>query len=278
MHKHPVPRVTVITATYNWSAVLPFCVASVLEQTFTDFEYLIIGDGCTDDSEQVVTSIGDPRLRWINIPRFGHQAGPNNEGLRQARGELIAYLGHDDLWLPHHLEVMVAALEGGADLAHSIVASVSSDGVVSPKTKVPTGTAHRRSLTERIGGWRDYRELLTAPERDLWSRAAASGAKSLIVPRLTAVKVPAGTRRDVYRQRPFHEQAAWLARIRSEPDLEVTMLGGWVLPAAGPEPTAARWRRVLAKPWLWPSILCRRLNRRKGKEIARTFRFKGVHD
>ena len=98
------PRVTVIMATYNWSAVLPYSIGSVLRQTFTDFELLVIGDGCTDDSEQVVTSIGDPRVHWINLPRnTRHQSGPNNEGLARARGEFIAYLGHDDLWLPHHL-------------------------------------------------------------------------------------------------------------------------------------------------------------------------------
>src|SRR5256714_13138994 len=106
------PRVTVIIATYNWSSVLPYSIGSVLRQTFTDFELLVVGDGCTDDSEQVVAAIGDPRVRWINLPaNHRQQSAPNNEGLRQARGEIIAYLGHDDLWLPHHLEVLVGALD-----------------------------------------------------------------------------------------------------------------------------------------------------------------------
>src|SRR3954454_8989205 len=110
-----VPRVTVIIATYNWSSVLPYSIGSVLRQTFTDFELLVVGDGCTDDSEQVVASIDDPRVRWINLPEnTRHQSGPNNEGLRQARGELIAYLGHDDLWLPHHLAAHVAAIDASA--------------------------------------------------------------------------------------------------------------------------------------------------------------------
>src|SRR5688572_29309589 len=99
------PRITVIIATYNWSTVLPYSIGSVLGQSLTDFELLVIGDGCTDDSEQVVSGIGDPRVQWINIPRHGHQSGPNNEGIRRARSGYIAYLGHDDLWLPHHFEV-----------------------------------------------------------------------------------------------------------------------------------------------------------------------------
>src|SRR3954464_8543569 len=115
------PRVSVIMATWNWSSVLPFSIGSVLGQDLDDFELLVVGDGCTDDSEAVVKGIGDPRVEWVNLPeRSGHQSAPNNEGLRRARGEYVAYLGHDDLWLPHHLSCLTAALEGGAALAYGI--------------------------------------------------------------------------------------------------------------------------------------------------------------
>src|SRR6185503_6847790 len=175
-----MPRVTVIIPTYNWSTVLPYSIGSVLDQTFTDFELLVIGDGCTDDSEAVVRAIEDPRVRWINIPRTGHQCGPNNEGLRQARGEFIAYLGHDDLWLPHHLDVLVKALDDSdAGMAHSVVALVDADGaevVASSRPAYgawapPSCRMHRRSVTEAVGGWRDYREMTVAPETELWLRA-----------------------------------------------------------------------------------------------------------
>ena len=85
------PPVTIIIPTYNWSSVLPYSIGSALQQTFSDFELLVIGDGCTDDSESVVKAIGDERVRWINLPiNTGHQSEPNNEGLRQACGEFIA--------------------------------------------------------------------------------------------------------------------------------------------------------------------------------------------
>jgi len=85
-----LPLVTVIIPTFNWSTVLPYCVGSVLRQTYQNFEVLVIGDGCTDDSGVVVTAVGDARVRWVNLPaNSGHQSGPNNEGLRQARGEFI---------------------------------------------------------------------------------------------------------------------------------------------------------------------------------------------
>src|SRR5262245_27616274 len=115
------PRVTVILPTYNWATVLPYSIGSVLGQHFTDFELLVIGDGCTDESGEVVGAIDDPRVEWINLPqRTGYQSGPNTEGLRRARGSIVAYLGHDDLWLPSHLELMTAALDGGSTWAYAL--------------------------------------------------------------------------------------------------------------------------------------------------------------
>jgi len=234
------PRVTVIIATYNWSSVLPYSIRSALRQTMTDFELLVIGDGCTDDSEQVVTAIGDPRVRWINLPtNTRHQSGPNNEGLRQARGEVIAYLGHDDLWLPHHLDVMIRALDShGGDLAHSLSTNVgpdeSSGWLTIPRPQAgsfaaPLCIVHRRRMIEEIGGWRHYRELDVAPDVELWRRAQAAGYQFTFVPRLTGIKFPGSWRRGVYQTRPCHEQAAWLARIESEPDLEVRQLVDFIV-------------------------------------------------
>lgn len=276
-----MPRVTVIIPTYNWSSVLPYSIASVLEQTFTDFELLVVGDGCTDDSEQVVAAIHDPRIRWINLqPRFGHQAGPNNEGLRQARGELIAYLGHDDLWLPHHLALLVAAIDAGADVAHSTLAIIDPDESVAPGTLPPTSVVHRRSMIDVIGGWRDYRDLDVVPELDLWQRAASASLRFTFVRRLTALKFGASARRNVYREKPCHEQAAWLARIRSEPDLETTVLVNLAFSLARfLSPTIGqRLLRVLRNPSLLPAGIWRRISSRKGQAIRRTLRFKGVLD
>src|SRR5689334_5131336 len=111
------PRVSVIIATFNQSRALRCAIRSVLWQTLQDFELLVVGDACTDDSEQVVTSFDDPRVRWHNLAEnSGNQPAPNNKGLELARGDYIAYLGHDDLWYPTHLETLVSRLEtAGAD-------------------------------------------------------------------------------------------------------------------------------------------------------------------
>jgi glycosyltransferase involved in cell wall biosynthesis len=276
------PRVTVIIATYNRANVLRFAIESVLAQTFTDFELLVIGDGCTDDSETTVASFPDPRVRWINIPRAGNQWGPNNEGLRQARGELIAYLGHDDLWLPSHLEILIRALDAGADLAHSIVGSVYRDGSLeamitgAPGEWIPPSCVmHRRDPVRAIGGWRDHRTIKVASEQDLWTRMHAAGLRFVSVPRLTIIKLPGTERPKVYIERPFHEQAAWTERIRKEPQLEATLLGEIVVKlhaSARPARLLRRAWRLLLKPSQWFSFVFRT----RGARVRAAQRYKGV--
>jgi glycosyltransferase involved in cell wall biosynthesis len=290
------PRVSVIIATFNWSSVLPYSIGSVLRQTMQDFEIVVIGDGCTDESEAVVAAIGDSRIRWFNLPaNTGHQSGPNNEGLRQARGEFIAYLGHDDLWFPHHLAAHVAALDAsGAAMTYSLLAAINADdGEPQPVTprpedgawSPPSCTVHRRSVTEALGGWRDYREIAVPPEIDLWRRARTAGFEFKFVPRLTAIKFPASMRRGVYRTRPSHEQAAWSARIASEPDLEPALLAEIV---AGRGIVRGLSDRELVRqliPELFlrfvrrlrrPSMLLASLWPRKGAIINSVRRFKGL--
>ena len=235
-HSPPVPpRVTAIIATYNWSSVLPYSIGSVLRQTFTDFELLVVGDGCTDDSARVVAAIersAHPLDQSADNSR--HQSAPNNEGLAQARGEIIAYLGHDDLWLPHHLAVIVDAFDrshhrsgvraGDQRRRRTDRCGRSSRGRPYGSFASPLSMAHRKRVTDEMGGWRDYRELSEPPDVELWRRAQQRGCTFTFVPRLTGVKFPASWRRGIYETRPSHEQAAWLARIDREADFEPRQL------------------------------------------------------
>lgn len=290
------PRVSIILPTYNWSSVLPCSIVSAQAQTLSDFELLVIGDGCTDDSAQVVEAIGDERVRWIGLSQnSGHQSTPNNEGLRHARGEIIAYLGHDDLWLPDHLSSLVDAIEDGADLAYAITRWVSPRPLDDPLHMVPdykpglgippSSVAHRRTIIEKIGGWRDYREIIEPPDTDLWRRAYSAGFRFAFVPQLTVIKFPAGVRPNVYRERPRHEQTQWLERIRREPDLGNRELVGLLYDHVPPQRMLYRklvahfwretWRRIgrrISALWMAPPARgtnVAELRRIKGLELAR---------
>jgi glycosyltransferase involved in cell wall biosynthesis len=279
------PRVTVIIPTYNYSTVLPYSIASVLRQTFTNFELLVVGDGCTDDSEQVVTSIPDPRLRWINLPvNDGNQSAPNNEGLRQARGSIIAYLGHDDLWLPHHLTMMVAAIDAGADVVYSIVHMIGPESRILPPTgemprfrpgqwMPPTGVIHRRIAVEKTGPWRNYREISLDPETDLWLRMHQAGFIFQGVRRLTAIKFPAAYRKNIYKKRSSDEQRHWTERILHEPDLEAAELGKLLIAKRRKLTLSESLRALLGRT---SSEIRRRVPLGRGAMIRWRRKFKGL--
>src|SRR5262245_6359516 len=113
------PLVSVIIPTWNRAPMLHLTLETVLAQDLEDgnFEVLVVGDACTDETEAVVASFNDPRLHWHNLPeRFGWQSGPNNAALKMARGTYIAHICHDDFWLPWHLSGLVTTIERtGAD-------------------------------------------------------------------------------------------------------------------------------------------------------------------
>ncbi len=209
-----MPRITVIIPTYNWSSVLPFSIASVQRQTFRDLELLVIGDGCTDDSADVVARCADSRTRWINLPHnTGQQSAPNNHGIEVAQGDLIAYLGHDDLWLPHHLEALMPAIDAGAAMAYGITELVAPEGR-DPQSAPPAGqykpgmwvpptsVVHTGQIIRQVGPWGDFRKLDCDPEADLWKRIWAANARIEFVPRLTAIKFPAACARTFTRPAP----------------------------------------------------------------------------
>src|SRR5882672_1604628 len=159
------PLVTVICSTYNSKATLRCALRSVLNQDLADFEVLVMGDACTDGTEEIIAELKDTRLHWFNFPHnTGSQSEPNNEGLRRARGRLIAFIGHDDLWFPWHLSRLVKHIEQtGADVVHDLVASVGLENIEgvygSPhplagyaRIYFPTSSwLHRRELAEQVG-------------------------------------------------------------------------------------------------------------------------------
>ncbi|MCL4557752.1 MAG: glycosyltransferase family 2 protein [Deltaproteobacteria bacterium] len=98
------PKVSIIIPTYNRARYLDKTIKSALAQTFEDFELIIVDDGSTDDSRQVIDPyLSDPRVRYIYQENRERCAARNN-GLRNSRGRYIALLDSDDLWLPDHLE------------------------------------------------------------------------------------------------------------------------------------------------------------------------------
>lgn len=105
----PMPLVTVIIPTYNRLKFLAEAVDSVLNQTFKDFELLIIDDGSTDGTHERFSNAAPP-IRYIHQPHTGVSAA-RNRGIKEAEGSFIAFLDSDDCWLPEKLAVQVDFLQ-----------------------------------------------------------------------------------------------------------------------------------------------------------------------
>jgi glycosyltransferase involved in cell wall biosynthesis len=202
--------------------VLAHAIRSALAQRYPELEIVVVGDACTDDSEEVVRSIGDARVRWDNLPRnSGSQSAPNNRGLELARGEYVAYLGHDDLWHPDHLAHLVAAVEvsdAGLGIATALAIGPPGSNVralVHTLPTTPSAALHRRDAVERVGGWRDFRTLVATPDTDFLGRVAASDGVAHSRA-LTVWKFNSAWRPDSYVLRRDDEQAEYARRIDRE--------------------------------------------------------------
>jgi glycosyltransferase involved in cell wall biosynthesis len=113
MTRHPT--VTVVIPVYNRERYVGEAVASVLEQSFREFELLVIDDASTDRTSEIVRSFRDPRLRLVRNERNQGIPGTRNEGIRLARGTYLAFLDSDDRARPERLMRQVAFLSRNSD-------------------------------------------------------------------------------------------------------------------------------------------------------------------
>lgn len=220
------PLVTVVIATYNRADTLEYAIKSVLWQTYTNFELWIVGDRCTDHTEQVVQKyLTDKRVNWYNLPKnSGYQSKPNNEGIKRGKGKYIAYLNHDDIWLPNHLHDTISHIEhSDADFVFSILQWVYSftysrpDIPLFPNLPRPpeaTAVVHRKNVVEKIGYWKDIHETYAYPRTEFFRDALRARLKFEMVPSLTALKF-------LWDEKSYSDigpQPLYMRRVTEEPD------------------------------------------------------------
>lgn len=187
------PRVSVVIPTYNRSDFLCEAVDSVLAQTFRDFEILIVDDGSTDGTRGVVDEKygKDSRVHYIYRENSGGPAAPRNTGIAKARGDFIALLDHDDLWLPKKLDFQIQALDEhpeaslcfsdalvrGKDSETSYFKMMKFEGPPTLKRMlesdyIPSASAVvKKTCFERLGGFDET--IKAADDWDMWIRVLA---------------------------------------------------------------------------------------------------------
>ena len=128
-----MPAVTVIIPTYNRSEFVRQAINSVLAQSYKDFELLVIDDGSTDNTRQVISAINDSRIKYIYKDNGGVSSA-RNLGLKKATGEFVAFLDHDDYYPQNFLEVLTKKLKENPDygMAYGPITMVTQEGEQMP--------------------------------------------------------------------------------------------------------------------------------------------------
>lgn len=255
-------KFSILTPAHNRADVLPFAIRSVLAQTETDWELLIVGDGCTDNTAVVVAQFRDPRLRWFDRPKgagFGYDN--RNFAFRKMRGEFVAILPHDDIWFPDHLSLLARSLEErGAEWTYSRTIWVEPGGELLPGdfdlaadnyvrqqfvdrklNGIPSGSVmHRRDCFARYGYWNET--LPACGDWDMWVRIIEGNRGLAFVSTPTCLH---------FRAR-WREQSNVISSLAAHPEI-VNQLPVLQLPPGRTEQESA-WQCLSRNPD-WPHLV-----------------------
>lgn len=194
----PDPIFSVIISTYNRKDILPRAIGSVLGQSFGGFELLVIDNGSTDDTENVVGGIKDSRLIYFKNPKPTSSCdGPRNLGIGMAKGGFVAFLDDDDIWYPERLDKVRKTFDENPDaiaVCHNENKNVGGriEGILRKNPSMenihekllyeencfsPSGMTIKTGFLRRFGGFNSSRDFCGVADYDLWIRMAETGCK-----------------------------------------------------------------------------------------------------
>jgi glycosyltransferase involved in cell wall biosynthesis len=149
---NPPISVSVVIPTHNRASLLGRSIKSVLGQTYKDFEIIVVDDASTDNTEEVVQSIRDPRIRYLRHEKNRGGSAARNTGIRAAWGQYIAFQDSDDEWLPEKLEKqmeVLAAAPPEVGIVYTAFWRIRSDNkeyIPGPEIQLKEGRVHRELL------------------------------------------------------------------------------------------------------------------------------------
>lgn len=198
------PLVSIVIPTYNRACDLERALKSVLAQTYSYWEALIVDNNSSDNTNDVVKSFNDSRMKLFKIHNNGVIAASRNLGIQHSQGEYIGFLDSDDWWMPQKLAESLKYLEQGADVVyHDLFLAIKSDQrlfwrktytrdlrspifndlLVNGNALNNSSIVVRKELLIAIKGLAEDRSLIAAEDYDTWLRAAKSTEKFKRIPK-----------------------------------------------------------------------------------------------
>lgn len=227
-------KISVIIPTWNRANTIKCAILSALNQSYHPFEILVCDDGSTDNTEAIVRSIPDSRIRWISGGHSGCPAVPRNRGIFASRGDLVAFLDSDDYWLPEKLEAQLVLMRNTGLQAVCTNAYREVDGTITgllisdvkkvlcfpdllkDNKVVCSSILINRSILLQAEGFPEHEELRVGEDYCLWLRVSrltpiAFTDKALVVYKdAPAISVRShGPSADIQRQRAVRGFLAW---------------------------------------------------------------------
>jgi glycosyltransferase involved in cell wall biosynthesis len=198
MNDAATPLVSVVIPTYNHAHFLGRALQSVIDQTYTNWEAIVIDNHSTDNTDEVMASFADPRITYLKIHNNGVIASSRNAGIQATTGEWVAFLDSDDLWYPRKLEIVINSTRD--DLSTDVCSTDEMQINLETGIKVPliygpfchnfyrellikgnrlstsATLVKRKFLTKHGLLFRENKEFVTAEDYDFWMLLALAGA------------------------------------------------------------------------------------------------------
>ena len=184
--------VSVIVTTYNRESLISQTIDSILNQTYRNVELIIVDDGSTDKTKEVIMSYNDNRIRYFKTDNWGGPARPRNIGIEESKGDLIAFCDDDDIWIENKLSIQIRIMEeSNCDFVysnmchfntniHNIIGFSKNRKIINindllRKNQISTSTVlvkknHHLKFSEK-------KEYTIAEDYDLWLRLYQNGLK-----------------------------------------------------------------------------------------------------
>ncbi len=194
MNDFTSPLVTVVMPTYNHADYISRAVQSLLDQTYANWELIVIDNHSTDNTAGVMTSFSDPRITYLKIHNNGVIAASRNTGIRAAKGEWVAFLDSDDWWSCEKLKVCCDSIRSDIDIiyhdlliekaVHSLFSSIDRlksrqlkspvllDLLVSGNLLANSSVVVRKKLLEQVGFIDENPAMIACEDYNTWLKIA----------------------------------------------------------------------------------------------------------